>query len=167
MQEHPSPPCLRLWCPAVSNYSNHRSSTISCHSQMGIQAAVLVFQRDHVSRGRSWLQLTGWWWLHNLVESLTHKLLRSPWHDKWRLAMHVCVCVSECGVQPHQCLLYYIHFCVRADFTAICLFGQCCVSVRNQTRGIHHRRERKQSRSGHAVHPSGWIEQKCGLCAAF
>lgn len=93
MQEHPSPPCLRLWCPAVSNYSNHRSSTISCHSQMGIQAAVLVFQRDHVSRGRSWLQLTGWWWLHNLVESLTHKLLRSPWHDKWRLAMHVCVCV--------------------------------------------------------------------------
>lgn len=74
--------CLRLWCPAMSNHSNHRSSTKSCLSQMGMPCSSFSERRR--------LQRTDWWWLRNLVESLPHTLLGSPWHDKWSLA--VCVC---------------------------------------------------------------------------
>jgi len=119
---NPSSQWVRQGCPGMSNYTNHRSSTISCHSQMGIQAVVLVFRLSVRSCGQktTWLLLTVSWWLPQLVQPRTHILLPSPWHNKWSLAVYV---YASSGVQPHHSLFYYIHFWVRADFTAICLFG--------------------------------------------
>ncbi len=160
---HPPSSCLRLWCPAVSNYSNHRSSTISCHSQMGIQAAAFIFQRDHVSRGRPGYNSQAdddspTWSSHLLTRS---SVLPGMISEVWPAG-----CASS-GVQTPSVPALSYTFLRQGWFHCNLFVWPCCVSVRNQTRGIHHRRERKQSRSGRAVHPSGWTEQNWGLCAAY
>lgn len=105
---------MRLWCPAMSNYSNHWSSTKSCHSQMGMQAAVLVFQWETPVTTHRLMMTPKTWRSHFLTRScVLPGMISEAWPS---------VYVSS-GVQPHQRRLYYIQFCVRADFTAICLFG--------------------------------------------
>lgn len=106
------------------------------------------------------LQRTDWWWLRNLVESLPHTLLHSPWHDKWSL------CVWVVCVRPHQCRLYYIQFCVRADFTAICLFGH--VVSQRETRpeaSITHERGNRADQSELSIRQPGLSRPAdCVLC---
>lgn len=89
--------CWRLWCPDVNNYSNHTSSAISCHSQMGIQAVLLVFQQDHV---------------HREDPVTTHRLMTTPQPD-WITYSH------------SPCSIIYISASGLISLQSVCLAMLC------------------------------------------
>lgn len=155
MQEYPPPPMSEAQRPALSNYSNHTSSTISCHSQMGIQAVGARLSARSCEQRKTRLLLRT-----RSSHLLTHSsALPGMISEVWVAA---CAYVRVHTTPPVPALLYT--FLRQGWFHCNLFVWPCCVSVRNQTRGIYHMQERKQSRSGRAVHPSGWTEQN--LCAA-
>lgn len=87
------------------------------------------------------------WWSHFLAHScLLPGMISEAWPSVY----------ASSGAQPHQCRLYYIQFCVRADFTAICLFGH--VVSQRETRpeaSITHERGNRADQSVLSIRQPG------------